>query len=225
METPYVVMFQAVNILSGTKAVSDGRCGSQIQECWEFEHPRRDAVLDSRGLPFTNSHNARSANLRFYIPHAGILHGLAGYFEAVLYGNIGLSIHPHRKDLVSKDMLSWFPLFFPFKEPLYLPSNSELQVSIWRLTNERQVWYEWHAESFISIPSTAASSEELLTKSPLFSSSSSLSTLGAPSPLMDPIFLSSPNASTGTGVSEYITVKIGHTSLHNPGGRSSWIGL
>jgi len=25
------------------------------------------------GLPFTNSHNARSANLRFYIPHAGIL--------------------------------------------------------------------------------------------------------------------------------------------------------
>jgi protein arginine N-methyltransferase 5 len=41
--------------------------------------------------------------------------GLAGYFEAVLYGNIGLSIHPHRKDRVSKDMLSWFPLFFPFK--------------------------------------------------------------------------------------------------------------
>lgn len=33
----------------------------------------------------------------------------------VLYGNVGLSIHPHRKDQVSKDMLSWFPLFFPFK--------------------------------------------------------------------------------------------------------------
>lgn len=41
--------------------------------------------------------------------------GLAGYFEAVLYGNIGLSIHPHRKEQISKDMLSWFPLFFPFK--------------------------------------------------------------------------------------------------------------
>jgi type II protein arginine methyltransferase len=41
--------------------------------------------------------------------------GLAGYFEAVLYGNIGLSIHPERKDEISKDMLSWFPLFFPFK--------------------------------------------------------------------------------------------------------------
>ena len=43
------------------------------------------------------------------------MHGLAGYFEAILYGDIGLSIHPHRKDRVSKDMLSWFPLFFPFK--------------------------------------------------------------------------------------------------------------
>ena len=73
METPYVVMFQAVNILSGTKASSDGRCGPDVQECWEFEHPRKGAVLDSRGLPYTNSHNARSAKLRFYIPHAGIL--------------------------------------------------------------------------------------------------------------------------------------------------------
>ena len=146
-------------------------------------------------------------------------------------------------------MLSWFPLFFPFKvcivfvtiafffylfsikEPLYLPSNSELQVSIWRLTNEHQVWYEWHAESFISIPSTAASSEELLTGQPfggqLNSSSSSL-TLGALSPLADgkdPLLLSLPNVSTGKNTSEYVTVKIGHTSLHNPGGRSSWIGL
>lgn len=33
----------------------------------------------------------------------------------VLYGHVGISIHPHRKDKVSKDMLSWFPLFFPFK--------------------------------------------------------------------------------------------------------------
>lgn len=87
-------MFQAVNILSGTKATADNRCGPQVQECWEFEHPRRDAVLDGRGenasylqgvvidthigLPFTNSHNARSAKLRFYIPHAGILQYVRG---------------------------------------------------------------------------------------------------------------------------------------------------
>jgi type II protein arginine methyltransferase len=138
METPYVVMFEAVNILSGDGGGPGGWCGPQIQECWEFEHPKRDAVLDERGklifilwcadglsdftprpvnagLPPTNSLNARAAKLKFHIPHAGVLHGLAGYFEAVLYGNVGLSIHPHRKERISKDMLSWFPLFFPLK--------------------------------------------------------------------------------------------------------------
>jgi protein arginine N-methyltransferase 5 len=49
METPYVVMFQAVNILSGEEATFGGRCGPQIQECWEFEHPRKDPVVDARG--------------------------------------------------------------------------------------------------------------------------------------------------------------------------------
>lgn len=43
------------------------------------------------------------------------MHGLAGYFEAVLYSDVGLSIHPYRKEQLSKDMLSWFPLFFPFR--------------------------------------------------------------------------------------------------------------
>jgi hypothetical protein len=71
--------------------------------------------VECLGLPLTNSHNVRSAKLSFHIPHAGVMHGLAGYFEATLYGHIGLSIHPHSKDRVSKDMLSWFPLFFPFK--------------------------------------------------------------------------------------------------------------
>jgi protein arginine N-methyltransferase 5 len=60
-ETPYVVMFQAVNILSGDAPAENGRCGPKVQECWAFEHPRRDLVLDGRGLPLTNSHNTRSA--------------------------------------------------------------------------------------------------------------------------------------------------------------------
>lgn len=42
-------MFQAVNILSGDKQEPDGRCGSQIQECWEFEHPRNDVILGAQG--------------------------------------------------------------------------------------------------------------------------------------------------------------------------------
>lgn len=52
LETPYVVMFQAVNILSGDGGGTSGRCGPQIQDCWEFEHPRKDIVLDARGAFF-----------------------------------------------------------------------------------------------------------------------------------------------------------------------------
>lgn len=53
METPYVVMFQAVNHLSGDgDGGFGGHCGPQIQECWEFEHPRKDPVLDERGRLF-----------------------------------------------------------------------------------------------------------------------------------------------------------------------------
>lgn len=151
-------MFQSINILSGDGGGISGECGPQVQECWEFEHPRRDPVLNAQGeqrihsvhnpyhtrstlasrlmlvgwlrtspweraddvggcagLPFTNSHNTRFAKLTFHIPHGSVLHGFAGYFEAVLYGSVGLSIHPRRMDKISKDMLSWFPLFFPLK--------------------------------------------------------------------------------------------------------------
>jgi type II protein arginine methyltransferase len=131
-ETPYVVMFQSVNILSGDGAGASGRCQGQIQACWEFVHPRPDVVVDSRGqffpppgrytclrppsgLPLTNTHNVRSTSLTFHVPDAGVMHGMAGYFEAALYGGVQISIHPHRKDLSSKDMLSWFPLFFPLR--------------------------------------------------------------------------------------------------------------
>ncbi|KAF7965889.1 hypothetical protein HWV62_41010 [Athelia sp. TMB] len=238
LETPYVVMFQAINLLSGNGGGLGDRCGSQVQECWDFEHPRKDAVLNAQGLPPTNSHNARSAKLAFHIPHAGVLHGLAGYFEAVLYGNIGLSIHPDRKDRVSKDMLSWFPLFFPFKAPLYLPSNSELQVSIWRLTNKRQVWYEWYAESFMPVfntptDGTVDDSESVMSNHESFFAS--LPThMATPSPLIDAIDAQQAGIkerrNTWASVDSFKrgdlgVVKIGQTSLHNAGGKSSWIGL
>ena len=49
VETPYVVMFQNINILSGDGGGVSGRCGNKIQLCWEFEHPRKDATVDERG--------------------------------------------------------------------------------------------------------------------------------------------------------------------------------
>lgn len=48
-ETPYVVMMQAVNIVSGDGGGAAGRCGERVQQCWQFEHPRRDLFLDLTG--------------------------------------------------------------------------------------------------------------------------------------------------------------------------------
>lgn len=278
-------MLQAFSFLGGDNpaAVHGGRCGGRIQQCWEFEHPRRDSVVNSRGkchwvlerftgldtfnsgLPITNSHNARSAVLNFSIPNPGILHGFAGYFEAVLYDNIGLSIHPDRKDLISKDMLSWFPCFFPIKvstayssarefassftstdlqEPLYLPSDSELRVSLWRLNGPRKVWYEWYAEVFIPVSPVSSQSHSYSAASPAAPSSpasriNGVTALSASipasftvspvtrSPMLDAIDLSFASERSVTPDRDDISgiVKIGQTSLHNPGGRSSWYGL
>lgn len=32
---------------------------------------------------------------------------------------------------------------------MYIPDDSELQVSMWRQTDDRKVWYEWMVESFV----------------------------------------------------------------------------
>lgn len=45
-EQPYVVMFSAAHILSA----AGGRLGAEkIQECWAFDHPRPDIVVDGNG--------------------------------------------------------------------------------------------------------------------------------------------------------------------------------
>lgn len=44
-----MVMFQAINLLSGDSGGLGDRCGPQVQECWEFEHPRKDAVTNAQG--------------------------------------------------------------------------------------------------------------------------------------------------------------------------------
>ena len=117
--------------------------------------------------------------------------------------------------------------------PLYLPSNSELQVSIWRLTNQRQVWYEWYAESFMPVFNTPLALQygddaesTMNTQGSFFASQST--PMATPSPLIDAIY-PQPESEKTSGEefskADIGIVKIGQTSLHNPGGKSSWIGL
>ena len=60
-----MVMMSAVNIISADGGGVAGRCGERIQQCWQFEHPRRDLILDPTGewtLPFMPHPIVTSAN-------------------------------------------------------------------------------------------------------------------------------------------------------------------
>ena len=140
--TPYVVMLHAIDYLSTAPPENPSAVAAAkpiVREAWKFSHGVRantsasplsgsnqphaksggintNAPDKSKGaINDNNKHNTRFARLTFSIPHRGCMHGLAGYFEAVLYGDIELSTHPLRADAKSKDMTSWFPIYFPLK--------------------------------------------------------------------------------------------------------------
>jgi protein arginine N-methyltransferase 5 len=81
-----------------------------------------------------NAHNTRFCRLEFPCQRRGVCHGFAGYFETVLYKSerqdqedseddewdeedtkVELSTNPLTMERMSKDMISWFPIFFPVK--------------------------------------------------------------------------------------------------------------
>ncbi|KAG0035126.1 hypothetical protein BGZ82_005404 [Podila clonocystis] len=124
-ETSYVVMFKAISLLAQPKPI------------WTFEHPNRADIPMDQG---NNHHNVRSGSIEFTSENSGMLHGVAGYFESVLYKDVMLSINP---DTHSPGMFSWFPIYFPVKTPLYIPAHSQVVLDFWRLTDTRKVWYEW----------------------------------------------------------------------------------
>ena len=77
-------------------------------------------------------------------------HGLAGYFSTNLYSTVDLSIVSD--GTFSEGMFSWFPIYFPFKTPVYLLENTNLEISMWRCVNSEKVWYEWCITSPFSTP-------------------------------------------------------------------------
>jgi type II protein arginine methyltransferase len=78
--------------------------------------------------------------LTFISKNNSILHGFAGFFETQLYGKVWLSINPNTH---TKDMRSWFPMYFPINKPISVEKGSLVSISMWRLTKSTRVWYEW----------------------------------------------------------------------------------
>jgi protein arginine N-methyltransferase 5 len=109
-----------------------------VQEAWSFSHPIPESVL-ARSAPdgfvaagaarVDNSHNIRSCKLVFQAKNQGVCHGLGGYFETVLYASptrkdviVELSTNPVTMEQKSKEMISWFPIWFPLKVSISFPS-------------------------------------------------------------------------------------------------------
>ncbi|KAF0988761.1 hypothetical protein HZS_917 [Henneguya salminicola] len=104
--------------------------------CFQFDHS-----LDYNPLLHTNQ---RFKNIKFMTHSKGIVHGFAGYFSCTLYKDIILSINPVS---YSTGMFSWFPFFFPLKNPILTSMEQEISLSIWRKVSTSSVWYEWCIES------------------------------------------------------------------------------
>ncbi|RKP27969.1 protein arginine N-methyltransferase 5 [Syncephalis pseudoplumigaleata] len=128
-ETPYVVLFSAVHQMAEPQAI------------WTFEHPLRSSKTHALIEPrMDNKHNVRYSRNTFTLAQAAMMHGIAGYFDTVLYKDVTLSILP---STASEGMFSWFPILFPLKNPIYVPSDAIVDVHFWRRTNCKKTWYEW----------------------------------------------------------------------------------
>ncbi|KAJ3027243.1 UNVERIFIED_CONTAM: Protein arginine N-methyltransferase 5 [Siphonaria sp. JEL0065] len=130
LETPYVVKLKAINPIGGSEPVP----------IWTFSHPQRAVDVSPAGTKNFNVHNTRFSSTRVTATQDVLMHGIAGYFESILYRTTILSINPATH---SPDMHSWFPIFFPIQTPVYLRKGENVDVLFWRCTDERKVWYEW----------------------------------------------------------------------------------
>ncbi|KAL4919768.1 PRMT5 arginine-N-methyltransferase-domain-containing protein [Aspergillus aurantiobrunneus] len=232
-ETPYVVMLHAIDYLSTD--ISETCAGNPnntnnarssiatlpaetptplVQTAWSFSHPNRDIPpqLPSTSM-ISNAHNVRRTRLAFPVPNRGVCHGLAGYFETVLYRDVELSTNPITMDSKSANMISWFPIYFPLKTPLNVPDNGEIVITMYRQTDNRKVWYEWMVEVFAleGSPESASTSEHI---APLMSGARTISPL-ADSARNKDANTGSYSKSPQTKVGGPRRVRVGMSDLHS----------
>lgn len=117
-ESPYVVRLSNVNILAPPKPV------------FTFHHPNRAEDID----------NNRYIELDFKVECSTMVHGIAGYFDTVLFNEVNLSINPATH---SDGMFSWFPVYFPIQTPIHCEAGTTVKLHFWRKVSRRKVWYEW----------------------------------------------------------------------------------
>lgn len=139
---------------------------SKINEIWSFAHNGElygngETQIGEDGYSLTFL--SRSVTTKFKMKQKCEIHGLLGVFTANLYKNsVVLSILPKKPvkflsptntDLKTyqrtRSLHSWSPMIFPFKQPLYVTDDTELEVFFTRNNDGQRTWYEWSAQSFM----------------------------------------------------------------------------
>ena len=164
METPYVVRTHAGTQTHGEK------------ECFKFVHPREVGSFKeddnqrftkvtfeadgTYGLGLGSGYLREDVGMRDIGKDLDgregggkggiVVHGLTGSFDSLLYKKKYGDREEERISIApssfSVGMFSWFPLFFPLREPMFLPAGGKMAVSIWRIKDDKNVWYEWGVE-------------------------------------------------------------------------------
>lgn len=111
---------------------------TKTKKLFSFHHPKK--ILDS---------NTRYKCLQFEMVSNMQLHGFSGYFDAILYKDIKISIEPSS---YSVGMFSWFPVYFPIRDTMLIKSGNIISVHFWRCCDEYKVWYEWCVSTPIQTP-------------------------------------------------------------------------
>jgi protein arginine N-methyltransferase 5 len=151
LETPYVVRLSRACTLDTPQPVftfthaapGDTRSTEQLLAGLPCGHIK---PASAEGVP----DNRRYCGLRFTSAVSALVHGLAGYFDCSLTDTpsdaqgqrVVLSTLPSNH---TPSMSSWFPIFFPLREPLTVEGGGVIQVHMWRCVSmsKRCVWYEW----------------------------------------------------------------------------------
>lgn len=98
---------------------------------------------------FDNKHNKRQAHVILKCHRKGTIHGLIGYFSAILYKKVQISTCPTGLGPEPHNLVSWLPIYFPIEQPIYITDDQELSIFIKREYKDTRVWYEWSMEAFI----------------------------------------------------------------------------
>mmetsp|Transcript_34182 Transcript_34182/g.107768 ORF Transcript_34182/g.107768 Transcript_34182/m.107768 type:complete len:636 (-) Transcript_34182:176-2083(-) len=93
--------------------------------------------------------NRRETTLTFTATADATIHGFAGYFDSQLFDDVYISIHPKTH---SPAMFSWFPIYFPLRQPFRVMAGDKITAHMWRCVGSNKVWYEWAVSEPIVSP-------------------------------------------------------------------------